>query len=90
MEEILVLTACLYQKGCPETASHLYNQRPHLQEFVSKTETKIKTLAGPFIVDYLTPTILFASGATGSVHLYRNLSMKYNRTTLTVVFKKEF
>lgn len=90
MEEILVITACLYQNGCTETASHYYNQRPHFQEFVTKTEERAKDAAGPLMVNYVTPIAAFVAGATGSMYLHRNLIMKYNRTTVAVVFKKEF
>lgn len=90
MEEILVITACLYQKGCPETASHLYNQRPQLQEFVMKTEARAKEVAGPLVTSYVAPVFVFAAGGTGTLNLYRNVSLKYNRSTFEMIFKKEF
>lgn len=90
MEELLVVTACLYQKGCPDTASYYYNQRPQLQKFVNRTETEVKQIAGPVVVDYLTPVAMFAAGASGTLYVYRNVTLKYNRESLALVFKKEF
>lgn len=90
MEELLVITACLYQRGCSETATTWYQQRPQLQIFVEKTEANVKQVAGPIATNYLAPMALFAAGATGTLRLSGSVGLKYNKENMELIFKKEF
>ena len=90
MEELLVITACLYQKGCHETATRLYNERPALQEFAMRAEREVREAAGPVVTEYVVPTLVFAAGGTGVVRVIRNVDLKYNRTGIELIFKNEF
>lgn len=90
MEELLVLTACLYQKGCSESASTLYSQRPAFREFVYKTERRVKEAAGPIATNYVAPMVIFASGATGVMRVSESVGIKGRKDYIELFFKKEF
>lgn len=90
MEELLVVTACLYQKGCSETASTFYNARPDFKEFVMRTEVQVKETAGPIATEYLAPMVIFASGASGVVRISENVGVRGRRDFMELFFKKEF
>ncbi len=90
MEEILVLTACLYQKGCSDTASVYYEKRPALQEFVQINERAVKRTVPPILLDYLGPILLVSSGASATTQISKTIALKYNRETTLIVFSRGF
>jgi hypothetical protein len=90
MEETLVVVACLYQKGCSESASVYYKSRPALQEFVLKVENRAKATVGPTLLNYGAPILVFAAGGQGSLQVSKNVSIKVSKEFTDLTFKKDF
>ena len=90
MTEILVLTACLYSKGCSEAANVYYDSKPEIREAVFKVENQIKATAGPFFVSYVAPVLVFGAGGTGSIKVSKLVTLKLERQSGTLIFKKDF
>jgi hypothetical protein len=90
LTELLVVTACLYGKGCNETYSQYYQTKPSLQHFVMKTEREIQNLVGRHFITYVVPPLAFMTGSAGTTKLTSNLNIQYSRTFAELIFKKDF
>lgn len=90
MTELLVLTACLYQKGCTDTASVYYASKPELQQMVFKVENRAKAMAGPLLFNYVAPVILMVAGANGAIKISSHVNLEFSRQSTALIFKKDF
>jgi hypothetical protein len=90
MSELIVMIACLYNKGCQQAGSAYYNSNPSLQELISSSETKAKQLAGPYVVEYAAPMTFMLLGQDAFVKIDRNYSVKLYDNNVTLKYIKEW
>lgn len=90
MEELLVIAACLSNKGCNETSKAYYNVNPTVREYIENVETNSKKLINPFVLEYAGPLVLMSTGTDISVKLNRTFSIKKDKETISLIYKEDF
>lgn len=90
MEELIVIMACLANRGCSEASKTYYFKHPSVKEYIDKNEQNAKKLVSPFILEYAGPLVLMSTGSDISVKLNREFSVKTNKDTFAIIYKKEF
>lgn len=87
---MIVMLACLYNKGCAEAGATYYSKTPSLREFIVNTETTAKKLAGPYVVEYAGPIAFMSAGQDAYIKLNRQYSLKYYNDNITLKYVKEW
>lgn len=90
MTELLVITACLYGEGCSESYAQYYESKPSLQHFIMKTERETERILGKNFVTYMVPPLAFIAGTTATSKISNSFNLKYSRSFIELIFKKEF
>lgn len=90
MIEGLVLYACLVNKGCSEAGSTYYATHESLRKYIERNEQDVKRLLSPYVMEYVLPSIAFASGANYAIRVSDNMTMNLNKEQVRITFKREW
>lgn len=86
----MVALICINGKGCDESYNTYAYYKPSITEMIKANETKARKIIPAFVFEYVAPIVATAAGVDISVKINRNLSIKSNRTTTQLTFKRDF
>lgn len=90
MQEIIVIIACFYSKGCVESSTHYYQTHSELQEIAKNGKHKAQQLVGPFTVRYVLPTVAAAYGNDVYISITKNYGIKLEQDKISAQYTEEF
>lgn len=90
MQEVIVLLACLYSKGCLEAREAYYNNKPEVAEELQIKENIVRNAVGPFVVNIVAPVTKAAIDKEIYFKVNKNVNIKLNEQAISLQFVEEW
>ena len=90
MQEVIVLLACLYSKGCTEAREAYFSNKPEVAEELQIKENIVRNAVGPFVVNIAGPVTKLAVDREVYFKVNKNVNVKLNEQAISLQFVEEF
>ncbi len=90
MQEIVVLLACLYSKGCFEAREAYFKNKPEVANELQLKENIVRNALSPVFVSLASPVLATAVDRQIYFKVSRNVSVKLNEQAMSLQFVEEF
>lgn len=89
IQEVLVLLACISNKGCTPTVSLYYDSNPKIEQTVKTNERIVLKQLAPEVITVAPYALFFATGR-GSFRLVKNTVLTVGRNNVLITIYKTF
>lgn len=89
IQEVLVLLACISNKGCTNATQLYYDSNPKIEQIIKKNERIMLRQLAPEVIA-VAPYILVWGTGRGNFRINRNFLISVNRETTVLVYYKTF